>query len=127
MATLQKKQLSCSRRSSRFETLDGVWVYWRCAGLDDVSRVRDLSVSGMFLNTEKARHEGEKAKIDFLVQEGQIRTEAVVQRLEASNGLGLKFIAISEEDRPRLAALLMRLRSHRVETHKRFGRDFELA
>lgn len=127
MATDQKKQLSCSRRSSRFGASDRVWVYWRCGGLDDVSRVRDLSVSGVFLNTEKRRREGEKAKIEFLVQEGQIRTEAVVQRLEASNGLGLKFIAINDEDRARLAALLTRLRNCCVETHMRFARDFELS
>lgn len=94
--------------------------------MDDVSRVRDLSVSGVFLKTEKPRQEGEKAKIEFLVQEGQIRTEAVVQRLEDSSGLGLKFVAINDEDRPRLAALLTRLRSDRTDTHRGVARDAEL-
>ncbi|MGB6496390.1 MAG: PilZ domain-containing protein [Candidatus Acidiferrum sp.] len=124
--TFHQKQLSCTRRSSRFASSDGVWVYWRCAGMDDVSRVRDLSVSGVFLKTGKSRQEGEKAKIEFLVQEGQIRTEAVVQRLEDSSGLGLKFVAINDEDRPRLAALLTRLRSDRTDTHRGVARDAEL-
>ena len=121
-----QKQLSCSRRSSRFGSPDGVWVYWRCCEMDDVSRVRDLSVSGVFLKTEKPRPEGEIAKIEFLVQEGQIRTEAVVRRLEESSGLGLKFVAINDEDRPRLAALLTRLRSNRAETPKGVIKDVEL-
>ena len=94
--------------------------------MDDVSRVRDLSVSGVFLKTEKPRPEGEIAKIEFLVQEGQIRTEAVVRRLEESSGLGLKFVAINDEDRPRLAALLTRLRSNRAETPKGVIKDVEL-
>lgn len=121
-----RKQLSCSRRSSRFGSSGSVWVYWRCGGMDDVSCVRDLSVSGVFLQTEKPRQQGETAKIEFLVQEGQIRTEAVVQRLEKSSGLGLKFVAINDEDRPRLAALLTRLRRYRTDTRKEFTRDAEL-
>jgi hypothetical protein len=52
-----------------------------------------------------------KAKLDFLVQEGQIRAEAVVRHFEPSNGLGLKFTAVTEQDWPHLAALITRLRN----------------
>jgi hypothetical protein len=52
-----------------------------------------------------------KAKLDFLVQEGQIRAEAVVRHFEPSNGLGLKFTVVTEQDWPHLAALLTRLRN----------------
>jgi PilZ domain len=87
--------------------------------MDDVSPVRDLSVGGMFLSTPRRQPTGCKLKIEFLVQEGQIRAEAVVKRWEASNGLGLRFTAISDEDRHRLAALLGRLRSYRTEICKK--------
>jgi len=99
------------RHTSRIETLDGVWVYWRCNGVDDVSRVRDLGAGGLSIATPGPRPVGMKAKLDFLVQEGQIRTEAVVRHIEPGNGLGLKFTAVAEQDWPHLAALLTRLRN----------------
>ena len=99
------------RRTSRVETPGGVWVYWRCNGKDDVSRVRDLGAGGLFIATPSPQPVGMKAKLDFLVQEGQIRAEAVVRHFEPSNGLGLKFTAVTEQDWPHLASLLTRLRN----------------
>ena len=101
----------CRRLSSRFETADDVWVYWRCNEAEDLSRVRDLSAGGLFLSTQAPRPQGERLTMDFLVQEGRIRAEAIVQRTHESTGLGLKFTAIIDQDRPRLAALLGRVRS----------------
>jgi hypothetical protein len=51
------------------------------------------------------------AKLDFLVQEGRIRADAVVRHVRRGNGLGLKFTSLTEEDRSRLKSLLARLRS----------------
>jgi len=109
----------CRRRSSRFAAPDYVYVYWRGDGIDDVSKVRDLSVGGLFLSTHRRQRDGAKLKMEFLVQEGQIRAEAVVKRWEAANGLGLRFTAVSDEDRHRLATLLGRLRSFRTETRRK--------
>jgi hypothetical protein len=53
---------------------------------------------------------GAKASLHFLVEEGQIRAEAVVCHVEPGRGLGLKFTAVLEEDRHRLAVLMKRLR-----------------
>jgi hypothetical protein len=50
-------------------------------------------------------------KLDFLVQEGQIRAEAIVKRAEPGQGLGLKFTAVNNDDRSHLAGLLNRLRN----------------
>jgi hypothetical protein len=99
------------RHTSRVETPDSVWVYWRCNGRDEVSRVLDLSAGGLFLVAPCQRPLGTKARLDFLVQEGQIRTEAIVRHIEPGSGLGFKFTAVTEQDSPRLAALLTRLRS----------------
>ncbi len=65
----------------------------------------------MFIDTPTPRPVGMKAKLDFLVQEGQIRAEAVVRHSEPGNGLGLKFTAVTEPDLAHLAALLARLRN----------------
>lgn len=119
MPVFQEHSSFCRRRSSRFAAPDYVYVYWRGEGMDDVSKVRDLSVGGLFLSTQRRQRDGTKLKVEFLVQEGQIRAEAIVKRWEASNGLGLRFTAISDEDRHRLATLLARLRSFRTETRRK--------
>jgi hypothetical protein len=50
-------------------------------------------------------------RLDFLVQEGQIRAKAVVRHVKTGSGLGLKFTALTEEDGPRLTTLMTRLHS----------------
>ena len=100
-----------SRRfTSRVQAPADVWVYWKCQGRDDVSQVRNLSMGGLFIETAQPQPSGTVTRLDFLVAEGQIRADAVVRHAKAGAGLGLKFTALSEQDRPKLAALITRLR-----------------
>ena len=85
-------------------------MYWKCQGRDDVSQVRNMSMGGLFIETPQARPSGTLTRLDFLVAEGQIRADAVVRHALAGAGLGLKFTALTERDRPKLAALVTRLR-----------------
>src|SRR2546429_2706893 len=111
MATAPAR-ISYSRRMVSWgETGDDVWVYWSCCGMDDGSLVCDLSLGGLFLSTPSPRPVGEKVKLDFLVREGQIRVEAVVQHLIPNGGVGLKFTSISDRDCPNLVALMNRMRT----------------
>lgn len=98
------------RLTSRVGTLEGVWVFWRCGERDEIWRVRDLSLGGLFIETIKPRTVDAIAHLDFLVQEGQIRADAVVRYVKPGEGLGLKFTSITDHDRPHLTALLKRLR-----------------
>jgi hypothetical protein len=88
-----------------------VWVCWQCNGRDDVSWVCDVSLGGLFLETTPPRTIGSPTKVDFLVGEGQIRAEAVVRHVVPGRGLGLKFTAVTEQDRRKFAALMRRVRS----------------
>jgi len=108
-----QQQTPHSRRfSSRVATPPGdVYVYWSSVGYDDTSRVRDLSSGGLFVQTRKTKSVGAKTNVHFLVEEGQIRAEAVVRHVMPGRGLGLQFTAVHEEDRPRLAGLMKRLRA----------------
>jgi hypothetical protein len=100
------------RFNPRVKSDKGVWVYWECNGVRDLSRVMDLSVGGVSIETSKIKRLGATTNLHFLVQEGQIRADAVVVRhVTPSGGLGLKFKAVSEKDRPNLEALMRRLRS----------------
>jgi len=108
------------RRTARVDTPEGVWVYWRHVGRDDTSRVKNLSVGGLFIETKKRTVVGATAKIDFLVQEGPIRAEGVVKHVEPG-GIGVKFTSVKEADHPVLAALLTRMRSREREMQQNFG------
>jgi hypothetical protein len=110
--TFQQLTSPSRRLSSRFEaSSQNVWVYWNCDGRDDVSRVRDPSTGGLFIETPKSKELGVVTNLHFLVQEGQIRADGVVRHAATGGGLGLRFTAVSEEDRRNLSALMTRLRS----------------
>jgi PilZ domain len=85
-------------------------VCWKCQGCDDISLVRNMSIGGLFIETPQPRPTGTVTRLDFLVAEGQIRADAVVRHANPGSGLGLKFTALNEQDRPKLAALITRLR-----------------
>jgi len=57
---------------------------------------------------------GASVKLDFLVQEGRIGVEAVVRQVK-SGGLGLKLLAMNNEDQKRLRALITRLRNQHID------------
>jgi PilZ domain-containing protein len=102
---------SPSRRfTTRVHTPGDVWVCWKCQGRDDISLVRNMSMGGLFIETPQPRPAGTVTRLDFLVAEGQIRADAVVRHANPGLGLGLKFTALTEQDRPKLAALIARLR-----------------
>ena len=105
------------RKASRVDARE-VLVYWSSVGRNDVLRVGNLSLGGMFVETRKPQPVGVMAQIHFLVEEGQIRIKAIVRHVMAATGMGLEFIAVAHEDRPRLAALLTRLRSLSQSRHK---------
>lgn len=107
---LTEAPLYSRRFSARVELRDLVCVYWSCGGKEDISPIRDVSTGGLFLQTTSHRDVGAIAKLDFLVPEGQIRAEAVIKRVEPGRGLGMKFTAVREEDRYRLAEFLRRHR-----------------
>jgi hypothetical protein len=106
----QQSGVHSRRFTSRVETPEGVWVDWRCAGREDFSRIRNVSLGGLFVETPESRDVSSTVKLEFLVQEGQIRADAIVKRVEPGSGLAMKFTALREEDRPRLEALISRLR-----------------
>jgi hypothetical protein len=101
------------RLTSRVEAVTDVWVYWECSHRKDVSRVRNVSMGGLFLETPHRFAKGLLAKLHFLVDEGQIRAEAAVRHVEPGEGLGMRFTALHQQDGAQLAALVNRLRSVR--------------
>ena len=98
------------RRTSRLDAAGNVSVYWESAQHRDVSRVRDLSTTGLFLETKFRMAKGDVLHLHFLVEEGQIRADAEVRHADTGVGLGLKIDSVSSQDVPQLSKLLKRLR-----------------
>jgi hypothetical protein len=100
------------RFASRVAGPSDLWVFWNRKKHDGLSRVLNLSVGGLCLSIDKSEGiaVGEKVHLNFLIPEGQIRTDAIVRHVR-SERLGLKFIAIKEEDRAHLTELMTRLRN----------------
>jgi len=86
-------------------------VCWGSGGYDDTSLIRDLGSRGAFVLTQWSKAVGMKTNLYFLVEEGQIRVEAVVRHQKPGRGLGLQFTAVRPEDRRHLALLMKRLRN----------------
>jgi hypothetical protein len=92
-------------------------VYWESAPYRDISRVRDLSPSGLFLESKARKKEGELVRLHFLVQEGQIRAEAEVRHVsQTGRGFGMRINSVSAQDIPHLRRLLSRLRENPLAT-----------
>ena len=100
----------CRRRTMRIPAAWDVWVYWECGQHGDISHVRDLSLGGLFIETNRRIPNGDLIQVHFLVPEGQIRLEATVARAQPCTGFGLKFQSVTNEDVPQLSALLDRIR-----------------
>ncbi|OLB38840.1 MAG: hypothetical protein AUH11_05815 [Acidobacteria bacterium 13_2_20CM_57_17] len=100
------------RRYNRLETLQGVSVYWEYEKLEDTARVRDLSLGGLFVATQKGLAVGATLRLDFLVQEGTIKAAGVVRHAEPGRGVGLKFTSVRGEDLQHLVELVNRLAAH---------------
>ena len=106
------------RMTSRIAVSEDTWVYWHCRGREDISRIRDLSPAGLFLETPKLFPTNSETELHFLVQEGQISAQAVVRHARPGAGLGLKFVSLREEHRRQLIALIHRLRSLSIFAQK---------
>src|SRR6202171_4760592 len=110
---------SPSRRfNSRVEAPEDVWVYWRCDGFDDLSHVQNIGIGGLFIETPRRTAEGTNVSLSFLVREGQVRADAVVRHAVSDRGIGLKFRAVREEDRPCLGAMVWRIGAGAQERRK---------
>lgn len=100
------------RRYPRIPTPKGVWVAWQDGSQQtqqNVSRVRDLNVGGLFIATPSPVALGTVITLLLSVPEGEIRTRAVVRNIVPNEGMGVQFTEMREQDAARLQNLITRL------------------
>lgn len=101
---------SGNRRYPRIATPTGVWVAWQHDGRgQDVSRVCDLNVGGLFVATQNPAPVGSVISVLLSVLEGEIRGHATVRNVKAGEGMGVQFTAMGAQDAERLRKLVTRL------------------
>lgn len=98
-----------NRRYPRIPTPKGVWVSWQHDGTQQVSRVRDLNIGGLFIETKTPPKVGASITLLFSVPEGEIRSSAIVRNVTPSEGMGVQFVAMSQKHAVRIQTLFTRL------------------
>ena len=100
------------RQTRRVQTSKDVWVVWgryRRDRPEDTSRVRNLSLDGLFIETRKTCPVGSTVALDFLVEDGAIRATAKVRHLIPRVGMGLRFQTIHGDDQAHFVKMITRL------------------
>jgi len=99
-----------NRRSARVAVSRGLWVAWQADGTRHVSRVRDLSAGGVFIQTTVGIAIGKELELLFALPEGETRVTGIVRYADGTNGIGVEFTTMGSGDRLRVDQLLRRLK-----------------
>jgi hypothetical protein len=95
----------------RFPAPKGTIVAWRSASRRTVSAVDNLALGGLFIRTPAPPSVGTFIHLLFDAPTGEVRARAAVQRSHPKEGMGVKFVAMEQEDRARFAGWLRTLSS----------------
>lgn len=116
---MSESTIPCRRLTWRIEAPEDVYVLWWCDGREVVSRVLNISMGGISIESLRPKSAGTITKVHFLVPEGPIRVDAVVAHTKQDGGAGLKFMAMKDDDRSKLGALMARL----LDAGRRCGKN----
>jgi hypothetical protein len=99
------------RRYPRLSSPKGTVLAWQTASKREVSRVVNLGLGGLYIRTSEPPPPGTFIQLLLDVPTGEVRARAVVQRSKHKEGMGVKFVAMQQEDRARFIRWLKRLSS----------------
>lgn len=99
------------RRYPRFACPKGTILAWQTPHKRVVSAVDNVGRGGLYILTPKPPAPGTFIQLLLDVPAGEVRATAIVQRSEPKEGMGVKFVAMEQEDRVRFSRWLKRLSS----------------
>jgi hypothetical protein len=97
------------RKLPRIVLPRGMSVTWQCGKQSVVSRVETISAGGLSIATPEPASSGDLLDVFFEVPAGEINAQAVVRHSRAGQGMGVEFVAMSDEARAHLDHLLKKL------------------
>jgi PilZ domain len=101
--------LSGTRRHERMALPQGMSVTWYGSGQQQVSRVKTLSMGGLFLCGSITLRVGMGLTLVFEVPGGMVLADAVVRNSVSGKGMGVEFTRMNAQSRVLLEGLLTRL------------------
>ena len=106
----QGEELGTEKRKRPRVTLPrGMSITWRGRGESIVSTVQTISAGGLSIVAPEPPPSGELLHVSFEVPAGEVSAQAVVRHSHDGEGMGVEFIAMSDEARARLDHLLQKL------------------
>ena len=103
-------ETSCgTRRHQRISLPQGMSVTWYGSGQQQVSRVKTLSMGGLFLCGPNTLRAGTDLTLVFEVPGGMVLAEAVVRNIVPGEGMGVESTKMNPQNRALLEGLLTRL------------------
>ena len=90
------------RRYPRVVPPKGLVVAWQSGTRRAVSYLGSIALGGLFILTRQPAPIRSTMKVLMDLQFGEVRARAVVRRVTPSRGMGIEFIAMTQEDRARL-------------------------
>lgn len=100
-----------ARRHERISLPKGMSVAWYGGGQQQVSRVKSLSMGGVFLCGSNTLRLGTDLMLVFEVPGGMVLAEAIVRNVVPGEGMGVEFVNMNPQSRLLLGELLRRLLS----------------
>jgi hypothetical protein len=97
------------RRYPRLSSPKETVLAWQSASNRHVSRVANFGLGGLYIRTTEPPPPGTFIQLLLDVPTGEVRARAVVQRSKCQEGMGVKIVAMQQEDRARYARWLKRL------------------
>ena len=100
------------RRYPRFKPSKPTFSAWQSTSQRYVSRIGNLGLGGLFLRTPEPPPLGTFIQLLLDTTEGDIRARAEVKNNRPKEGMGVKIVAMEQEDRMRFARWLRKLSVH---------------
>lgn len=97
------------RKHPRITLPRGMSITWRGRGRFSVSKVETISEGGLSIVAPEPLARGELLHVSFEVPAGEVTTGVVVRHSHKEDGMGVEFVAMSDEARTRLNQLLRKL------------------
>lgn len=99
------------RKRPRVTLPRGMDVTWRGRGESVLSKVQTISSGGLSIAAPEPPVVGELVHVSFEVPAGEVSARTVVRHSREGQGMGIEFLAMSDEARVRLDQLLHKLLS----------------
>jgi PilZ domain-containing protein len=86
-----------------------LFVAWQIGMQQGVSRLTSLALGGLYIRTATPAAERSMLRVLIETPAGDLRARVLVRRMVPKHGMGVEFIAMTQEDRARLVQLLRRM------------------